>query len=467
MLEGSLFERRLHAVLELAPIIHFAARADGTITLCEGGGLRALGFAPGEQVGQSLFEVYRDQPWILDGFRQALGGQMGSAVGHVRDVWFSIQYVPLRDDAGRVVEVVGMAHNVQELRESEARYQRLAAATFEAVAIHDQGVIIDANRALAQLFGYEVAELVGRDVLELAAPEYRGIILQYIKKGYEEPYEAVGVRKDGSTFPAEVRGRSIPSGGRTLRVTAIHDLSERMRLLDAEKSARATAEEALQLREEFISIASHELNTPLTTLRLQLGQLAACAEKGSATPEALAHVLQVSQRQTRRLSRLVAELLDVSRIRTGRLTLHPEEVDLVELTREALTHLQADLTRAGSPVELRADGPVRGRWDRLRIEQVVINLVTNALHYGLGQPVTLYVDGAERARLRVEDRGVGIPLEAQERIFERYERASSSRRGGLGLGLYIARQIVEAHGGTIRVDSAVGRGSLFTVELPL
>jgi two-component system, LuxR family, sensor kinase FixL len=164
---------------------------------------------------------------------------------------------------------------------------------------------------------------------------------------------------------------------------------------------------------------------------------------------------------------LVGELLDVSRMRLGRLELAFEPGDLCEIARETVSHLRAEIEKSGSRLLLDLV-PTYGRFDRTRLEQVITNLLANAAKFGQGKPITIHVspDG-ERARLRVTDRGIGISAEDQARVFERFERAVTSEHfGGLGLGLYIARQIVEAHGGEIRVESAPGTGTSFVVLLP-
>jgi signal transduction histidine kinase len=175
-------------------------------------------------------------------------------------------------------------------------------------------------------------------------------------------------------------------------------------------------------------------------------------------------------KQVRRLSHLIDNLLDVSRISAGRLDLKPEAVDLVEVAREIVARLWGDVPSAESPATVLAEtGPVVGLWDRLRVEQVVTNLLANAMKYGGGKPVTVTVSRNERfACFEVRDQGIGIAAEKQAKIFERFERAVSSRvYGGLGLGLYIARQIVDAHGGMLEVSSNPGRGSVFTMQLPI
>jgi signal transduction histidine kinase len=216
----------------------------------------------------------------------------------------------------------------------------------------------------------------------------------------------------------------------------------------------------VRLRDEFLSIAAHELRTPLTALLLQLQSL----EKSAATGGALAPAL----RSARRLAGLVEMLLDVSRIATGRLDLAKESVDLVQLAREAIDRYADEAKRAGSEVVLEADGSIEGSWDALRLEQVFANLLGNALKYAAGSRVTIRVSGKDgEARFEIADRGPGIGAEDVSRIFGRFERAAPSRHyGGLGLGLYIARQVVEAHGGSIGVHETPGGGATFSVVLP-
>jgi signal transduction histidine kinase len=231
-----------------------------------------------------------------------------------------------------------------------------------------------------------------------------------------------------------------------------------------------TTREAVRLRDEFLSVASHELKTPLTPLSLKLQAMARSVKSGGleALERRLPGDVEVMRRQVRRLSDLVDDLLDVSRISTGRLKLELERVDLEALTREVLSRFESEAERVGCRLELGVEGASVGQWDRLRLEQVVTNLLSNAIKYGAGTPIHIRVVGGEsRVRLVVRDEGIGIEPEARERIFGKFERAVSERNyGGLGLGLYITRQIVEALGGTIWVESAPGQGATFSVELP-
>jgi signal transduction histidine kinase len=229
---------------------------------------------------------------------------------------------------------------------------------------------------------------------------------------------------------------------------------------------------AVRARDEFLSVASHELRTPLTPLRIQLQRLIGTRTRPpmtNVTPERLREILQRSEKHVQRLGALIDNLLDVSRITAGRLTLEFEAVDLAELTREVVSRFRDDGNAESPTIIFEAEGEATGRWDRLRIEQVITNLLTNAIKYGGGKPVSVRVEAdGHTARLSVQDQGIGIDASKRSRIFDRFERAVDARAyGGLGLGLFIARQILDAHNGVISVCSKMGEGSTFTVELPI
>jgi signal transduction histidine kinase len=174
-------------------------------------------------------------------------------------------------------------------------------------------------------------------------------------------------------------------------------------------------------------------------------------------------------RASKRLTNITEQLLDVASGGLVRLHLEPEEVDLSQVVQDVVAGMQDLVSRAGSEVSLRASGSAVGHWDKSRLEQVATNLLSNALKFGCQKPIVVTVDGTTEAsvRLSVQDQGIGIPPSEQPRIFERFQRAESSRAyGGFGLGLWIARRVVEAHGGTLTVASEPGAGATFTVELP-
>lgn len=227
---------------------------------------------------------------------------------------------------------------------------------------------------------------------------------------------------------------------------------------------------SVRIREEFLSLASHQLKTPLTPLALRLQSLAreAAKQPDSSFAQNVNAYIDTANRQVHKLSGLVAELLDVSRMASGKLELELEPVDLGTVVRDVAARYRQRAARASCVLDGEAPS-LTGRWDKLRLEQVVSHLIENALAFGAGKPIRIRLQAtSEMARLTVRDEGIGIAPNDQSRIFERFERAVSNRsHGGFGLGLYICRTIVEALEGTISVQSEPGRGSTFTVELPL
>jgi signal transduction histidine kinase len=235
-----------------------------------------------------------------------------------------------------------------------------------------------------------------------------------------------------------------------------------------QKAAEGELRRALDVRDEFFSIATHELKDPLFSLHLSNQLLAHTMARQGEIPVHIVQHLDVSRRQLERLSRLVDNLLDVSRIMNRRLQLDIEALDLCELVHETATRLGQRAEADSPPVVANLSGPIIGYFDRMKIEQVLSNLLNNAFKYGGGDPVTVRVSADEEtAVIEVEDQGPGITPEDQARIFGRFERASGGhRKESLGLGLYIVRSLVEAHGGTVGLRSERGRGATFTVALP-
>lgn len=331
-----------------------------------------------------------------------------------------------------------------------------------------------------------IADLVaGRSVL---VPVVEPATLQEISLGSDEIAAALhaadaNIRPRSIILvPLTVRGRTIG----VITIAACDDVrfgQDDLRLVEdlAQRSAIAVdnarlyreAREAVLAREEFLSIASHELKTPLTSLQLAIQSVerllrpAVTAESVAGADLFVRQAIETAGRQTRRLIQLVHALLDVSRIHTGQLVLSLEGMDLSALVREASDRLRADLESARCAIELDLE-PAWGRWDRSRIDQVVTNLLSNAIKFGARKPISVTVRKLEGVvRLTVQDRGIGLAESERDRIFRRFERAVSQRHyGGLGLGLYIVHRIVKAHGGKVYVDSQPGQGAIFSVELP-
>jgi signal transduction histidine kinase len=237
------------------------------------------------------------------------------------------------------------------------------------------------------------------------------------------------------------------------------------------------ARSAVKLRDEFLSIASHELKTPLTSLRLKVDAILRSTARAASEPidvPKLSARIQSVDKQLDRLTELVDALLDVSRASAGRLQLKLEPVDLTAVVFATAERFKEDLAASGCSLSVIVSdpeghkGPIVGRWDRLRLDEVVTNFLTNAIKYGAGKPIQIRVAATDVAvTIEVEDHGIGISPGDQERLFKRFARVVSPEHyGGFGLGLWIVKVLVEAMGGHVSVRSSVGRGSIFVAELP-
>ncbi|MEY4513336.1 MAG: hypothetical protein RLZZ450_5458 [Pseudomonadota bacterium] len=280
------------------------------------------------------------------------------------------------------------------------------------------------------------------------------------------------------TVPVAYRGETLGCltlfFSRTGRRHTVHDLTLAEEL--ARRAAAAIvnarlfkeARDAIGARDDFLSMAGHELRTPLTALQLQILSISKMVLLPDGA-EKVAVRAEKAGRNVLRLSSLVNELLDISRISAGRLKLERAPMDLTEATREVLARHAEELAKNGCTLNFVSEGDTNGTWDRTRVEQIAHNLLANAIKYGTGKPIDVRLVREQHVvRMVVVDHGIGISPEDQQRVFQRFERAVSSRHfGGLGLGLWIARQLVDAHGGSIRVSSEEGAGATFEVELPV
>jgi signal transduction histidine kinase len=349
-----------------------------------------------------------------------------------------------------------------------------------------------ADAALALMLEHEFALAI----LDVQMPGMNGFELAELMRGTERTRHIpiIFVSAAGSELNYAFRGYESgavdflqkPLDGHVVqsKVSVFVDLYRHRKALKREMDAlaeshrqlRATQcelERAVRMRDDFMSMVSHELRTPLNTLYLETQVRKLHLSRGNSAlfeAERLPAMIERDQRQIQNMVRLIDDMLDVSRLRSGSLSIQPRPVDAAALARRVVESLAQQAEAAGCALALDAPTAVQGAWDEFRVEQVLTNLLTNAMRYGAGKPIAVtvaQVDG--QAHIRVRDNGIGIALVDQERIFGQFERTDSSRKQapGLGLGLYIAQQIVRAHGGTITVESEAGQGATFTVVLPL
>ena len=328
--------------------------------------------------------------------------------------------------------------------------------------------------------GFELAEMMRSTSRTRAIPivfvSAAGRELNYAFKGYEtgavdflyKPLDSDAVRSKVNVFVTLDQQRRQMQR----QMAAIErSRQEQETLLRELNQTQEELQRSLRMRDEFMSLVAHELRTPLNTLFLEAQMRSLQLKRGTLAtikPDQFEAMIKRDERQIKAMIRLIDDMLDVSRMRSGQLSIRPGQVQLMDLLERVVSDLSLQAAATGCKLSLQPHPPVEGCWDEFRIEQVVVNLLTNALRYGGGQPVEVSVQYADdTVRIDVRDEGKGIAPSDLERIFEPYERgARNGEPKGLGLGLYISRQLAISHGGELRVTSKPGEGSTFSLILP-
>jgi signal transduction histidine kinase len=366
-------------------------------------------------------------------------------------------------------------------REDRLVYKALSADEALSLLLQHEFAMAILDVQMPGMNGFELAELMrGTEKtrnIPIVFVSAAGRELNYAFKGYEsgavdflhKPLDIHAVKSKVNVFVDLYRQRKAMKQ----QVEALEQSRrEQEALLKQLQSTQLELEQAVRMRDDFMSIVAHEVRTPLNGLILetQLRKMHLARDNAAAfTLDKMHAMVDRDERQIKSLIRLIEDMLDVSRIRTGKLSIRPTRFDLSALVRGVLQNFAQQIETAEASVSLDAEQPVIGAWDEFRIEQVISNLLTNALRYGAKSPINVkvYSENAE-ARVEVRDNGIGISEENQKRIFQQFERVTAKHSvAGLGLGLFISEQIVNAHGGTITVESRIGEGALFRVCLPL
>ena len=455
---------------------------------------RLTGWLEREAIGRSVTEIFniineQTRATALNPVSRVLAeGVVIGLANHTALISRDGTERPIADSGAPILDAQGKARGAvlvfrdvsderraeEALRQSEERLRQMIASVrdYALFMLDPKGNVASWNPGAERIKGYREEEIIGEHFSRFLTPEdiakgkpARELETAASQGRFEE--ENWRLRKDGSRFWANVIITPMRDSSNALLgfVKITRDLTEH-RKMEEERLRLAQVQEAVRLRDEFLSIASHELKTPLAALQLQLLGI---SDQVAPDDEAMTKKVDRAKRVGGRLAQLIEALLDVSRIATGKLTLHFDAFDLVDAAREVTERLRESASAVGCELSLASTGRIDGRWDRLRVEQVLMNLVSNSIKYAGGTPIQVSAsrdDGV--AMLSVQDLGPGIPEADLSRIFKRFERASSTNHyGGLGLGLYVAQQIAEAHGGTIVASNMPGGGARFTVRLPL
>lgn len=391
---------------------------------------------------------------------------------------------------GIMVDITENKRIAELLGRSEERLKTILENEPECVQItNSKGILLEINPAGLTMYEAEQSDqLTGHSIYPLIAGPYRKAYQDFNErvsrgeKGLLE-YEIVSLQGTQRWLEAHAVPFIHQETKDTQILSVVRDITEnkkmdihREELFKNERAARIGAEKSIHMRDDFLSVASHELKTPLTPIRVQiqlvLRDLKLIADKIPAA--SMIKHLEEADKQFSRFLKLVDNLLDVSRISGDRLILIHEKINLTNLIQELAHSFLTEIYDCGCTLELDLEPNVIGHWDRIRLDQVLVNLISNAEKYGRGNPIKISLKKIMNdlnkpiAVISVQDKGIGISKADQEKLFKKFERVASIRHfGGLGLGLYITRNIVNAHHGKIRVESEFGKGSTFIIELPI
>jgi PAS domain S-box-containing protein len=463
------------AYFTASPLAVFVADVGGRYLEVNGAATALTGYGRDELLGMSIPDLLASEE----------GAALGDRLTRLFAVGAGRSEVPIRRKDGEVrhclVHAAGIGndrllgfmlditdrHEAEEkVKESEERFRGLSEASLEAILVHDDGRIVDVNHALCELGGYAWHELVGQDAFSFIAPESQETVYRTLLTEFDKPYEIVGIRRDGSRVPLEVRARSFPFRGQSLRVVALRDISERKRAEEVRESLIRDLEAKNAELERFVHTVSHDLKAPLITIRGFAGYLLTDAREGR-TDRLVADASRIIE-AAGMMHTLLDRLVDLSH--AGREVGPPGPVLIEEVASEALRLVEGRWVGSQVRVELGAGLPVVFG-DRASLVQVFQNLLDNAMKFTADADdprVTVEAGLSQNGQVTivVKDNGVGIEPTHHQRVFGLFEKLDP-RAEGTGVGLAVVKRIVETQGGTATVESrGQGCGTELRVTLP-
>jgi PAS domain S-box-containing protein len=356
----------------------------------------------------------------------------------------------------------------RELQESEERFHGLSEATFEGILIHDEGHVIDGNQTLEKMFGYERSEVIGKNIVQFFTPEFKETVLKTMRKKDENPYEAEGARNDGSRFPLEVQGKTMPYQGRDVRVVAIRDLTWRKAM--EEEKARLQ-KESFTFGMDTLGFVTHELKSPLSAMQ-SLIALMLEGYVGEVPDKIGTHLVRI-RRNCEELQDMVKNYLDLSRIGMGELVARKVSVNFHETVVEPCvehTQILFDSREVTLSVDCPKNITVRADHDLLRI--ALTNYLTNAAKYGAANTQVRLTVCEEQGSVSTDvwNEGAGFRPEEQQLLFSKFSRLENEntyKNRGSGIGLYLTKYIIELHKGKVWAESVPEQWAKFGFSIPL
>ena len=357
----------------------------------------------------------------------------------------------------------------QEIEESKEKYRGLSEAAFECIFLSEKGICIQQNLSAEKKFGYSNEEAIGRKGADWIAPEYREIVMNNILAGYEQPYEALAIKKDGTTFPCMLQGKMMHYKGKAVRVTSLSDITERKHAEEELVIAKDKAEESDRLKSAFLANMSHEIRTPMNGI---LGFANLLKEPELSIHQQKEYV-RIIERSGVRMLNIINDIIDISKIEAGLTKLNIKESNINQQIEYIYTFFKPEIEGKGMTISYRSTLPDKEsiiKTDREKVFSILTNLVKNAIKYSKDGEIKIgYILKGDYIEFYVRDSGIGIHKDRQKAIFERFIQADiedKMAQQGAGLGLSISKAYVEMLGGKIWVESEEGVGSTFYFTLP-
>lgn len=445
---------------------------DGIITSWNPAAERMFGYTAAEAVGQSIRLIIpsdrqTEEDYVLSKVRKGERVDHFETIRQRKDggrIHISLTVSPIRNAQGVVVGASKIAHDISERKTLELLLSSIVTSSDDAIISKTlDGIITSWNTGAEKMFGYASAEVVGKSIRLIIPADRQGeedFVLDRIRRGEKvDHFETIRQTKDGRMLNISLTVSPVRDCyGILVGASKIaRDITVKKWMENELEVTRRRLTEALASRDQFFAVAAHELRNPLNVLSI-LWQI--------PDPSRSGRVIEKSRVQLDRLKSLIDRLLDISRVRSGTLELDRQKLDLGILVREVAGRFAT--TNPDRQISLQCDPRIEVNWDRLRIDEVLTNLVSNAIKYGLNKPIEVSASGnTDHVEVMVKDHGIGIAADDLKRIFEPFERVEElSQVKGLGMGLWITKQVVKAHGGTIWVESELGHGSAFVARLP-